>query len=227
MDYNFVFNHISERVKALPPVDAGHAFDHTWRVVQEAERLFKAEWSEKSGNHSSDSSYETELWALKFAALLHDCVPLPKNSPLRKESARLCAETAEAWLGEAGIQNPKLIELVFGAIEDHSFSSGRIPRTLVGKCLQDADRLEAIGAIGLYRCIATGVAMGAQLFDPEDPWAERRALDDKKFSVDHFFTKLLKLPATFQTKAGRLEADQRAKFLMLFVNQLKAELNSL
>ena len=84
--------------------------------------------------------------------------------------------------------------------------------------------MEALGAIGLYRVIATGVAMGAELFHEEDPWAKSRELDDRKFSVDHFFTKLLKLPETFRTTAAKVEARKRANYLQGFVDQLRAEI---
>ena len=77
--------------------------------------------------------------------------------------------------------------------------------------MQDADRLEALGVIGTFRCIATGVRFGAQFFDAADPWAVNRPLDDKRFSVDHFFTKLLKLPETFQAVEGRAEAERRVR----------------
>jgi uncharacterized protein len=116
--------------------------------------------------------------------------------------------------------------VIVDAIRDHSYSGGRIPTTLIGKALQDADRLEALGALGLYRTIATGVSMGTLLFDPEDPWAERRALDDKRFTIDHFSVKLLKLPETFQTLAAKNEAVARARYLTGFLDQLKRELES-
>jgi uncharacterized protein len=92
--------------------------------------------------------------------------------------------------------------------------------------LQDADRLEAVGALGLYRTIATGVAMGAQLIDSNDPWAEKRELNDKQYSVDHFYTKLLHLHKTFQTDAAKAEAKDRTKFLEQFLSQLKHEIGS-
>jgi uncharacterized protein len=116
------------------------------------------------------------------------------------------------------------VELVADAIIDHSFSQGKVPRTDLGKALQDADRLEALGALGIFRLISTGTKMGAHYFHPDDPWAQNRPLDDKKFSVDHFFTKLLKLPETMNTTRGKLEATKRAAFLTLFLDTLRSEL---
>ena len=99
-----------------------------------------------------------------------------------------------------------------------------MPATPLGRALQDADRLEALGAIGLLRCIATGVRMNGAWFDADDPWAEARPLDDARFSIDHFFTKLLRLPATMRTDAGRAEAERRAAFLREFLARLGDEL---
>jgi len=212
------------RVKAIPPADAGHDFSHILRVSTLTLDLFSQEVFTRFHRNSSNS----EKWACLCAALLHDCVPIAKDSPLRKKSARLASEKAREWLTE--LKWPEQVSEICEAIEDHSYSaslaSGRAPRSLLGECLQDADRLEALGAIGLYRTIATGVSMGAQLFHPEDPWAENRELDDKKYSIDHFFTKLLKLPETFRTRAAKNEATKRADYLRAFVVQLKYELKS-
>ena len=68
--------------------------------------------------------------------------------------------------------------------------------------MQDADRLDALGAIGLARCIAVGAALGRPLYEPDDPFCRARDPDDRGASVDHFYTKLLKLAGTMQTAAG-------------------------
>jgi uncharacterized protein len=74
--------------------------------------------------------------------------------------------------------------------------------------VQDADRLEALGAIGLARVFAVSGALGVALFDAEDPFADARTLDDRKFALDHFQTKLLRLPETMQTEIGRTGTPQ-------------------
>jgi uncharacterized protein len=68
--------------------------------------------------------------------------------------------------------------------------------------------------------------MGSAWFDAGDVWAERRPLDDRRFAVDHFFTKLLLLPATMCTEGGRIEAERRAAFLRAFLSQLGEELGA-
>jgi uncharacterized protein len=212
---------------AIPPADAGHDFSHIERVSKLAVRLFDEEIRIREQREMTEDEHD----AIYAAALLHDCVPVAKNSPLRKESSRLASEKAkeilDAQKSRSGDRcwSRDWVSEITEAIHDHSFSSGRSPRSLLGECLQDADRLEALGAIGLYRTIATGVSMGAKLFHPTDPWAESRELDDRSFSIDHFFTKLLKLPASFRTKAGQKEALLRAGYLQGFVEQLKKEID--
>ena len=205
-------------MRAIPPIDAGHDFSHVERVARDCVKIYSAEIQKKHQREISLSEIKDAI----VSALLHDCVPIAKDSPLRKESSRLASEKAREWLTELNWGSS--LEDIVGAVRDHSFSAGRIPQTLLGESLQDADRLEALGAIGLYRVIATGVSMGAQLFDPNDPWAEHRPLDDRNFSMDHFFTKLLRLPASFRTQAAKEEAQKRADFLMGFVEQLRKEI---
>lgn len=158
------------------------------------------------------------------AALLHDAVNLPKDSPERAQASTKSAEYARTRL--AGTFTSDAIERIADAIRDHSFSRGAVPATPLGRALQDADRLEALGAIGLLRCVSTGVRMQGEWFHGDDPWAAHRELDDTRYSVDHFYKKLLLLPATMRTEAGRAEAERRAAFLRAFLVQLGVELGN-
>jgi uncharacterized protein len=160
------------------------------------------------------------------AALLHDAVNVPKSSPERAQASARSAAAARARLPAAGFA-PDAVERIAAAIRDHSFSRGAVPEGALGRALQDADRLEALGAIGLLRCLATGERMGAAWFCAEDPWARARPLDDRRYSVDHFFAKLLRLPATMCTAAGRAEAERRAAFLRAFLVALGEEIGEL
>ena len=126
-------------------------------------------------------------------------------------------------LEAAGFDSPARSR-IHDAIRDHSFSRGAVPTGPLGRALQDADRLEALGAIGVFRNISTGARMGSAYFDAEDPWARSRPLDDKAYSVDHFFVKLLRLPATMTTDAGRDEATRRARVIIGLVDALAEEL---
>ena len=157
------------------------------------------------------------------AALLHDAVHVPKNSPERAKASERSAEFAAARLVALGFA-PDAVARIAAAVRDHSFSRGAVPESALGRALQDADRLEALGAIGLLRTISTGVRMGGEWFHPESPFAHGRDLDDTKYSVDHFFAKLLGLPETMRTGEGRVEAQRRRALLRTFLNALADEL---
>ena len=133
------------------------------------------------------------------------------------ETRRLLCEEFEQFPAEK-------IEAVCHAIAAHSFSAQIAPLTTEAKIVQDADRLEALGAIGLARVFAVSGALGVALFDAEDPLAQHRPLDDKRYALDHFQTKLLKLPQTMQTVRGKQLAQHNAQFLVEFMAKLSAEL---
>lgn len=127
------------------------------------------------------------------AALLHDFVNVPKNHPDRARASEITAETVRPLLHKAGFA-PSAVDRITTAIRQHSYSRGEKPESKMAKALQDADRLEALGAIGIMRCYSTGVVMGARYFHPEDPWARKRALDDSGFSLDHFLLNCYSYP---------------------------------
>jgi uncharacterized protein len=191
--------------------DAAHGLEHVQRVVMNARKLAAEEGA--------------RLEVVVPAAWLHDCVSVPKDSPQRASASRLAAEQALRWLGEWHYPAALLPEIAH-AIEAHSFTAAIAPRTLEAKVVQDADRLEAIGAVGLARCLMLGGAMGRPLYAAEDPFCEKRAPDDRASAVDHFYTKLLKLEGTMQTAGGRREARVRTEFLERFLAQLKREIEA-
>jgi uncharacterized protein len=159
------------------------------------------------------------------ACYFHDIVSLAKNHPDRHRSSILAAaETRRILIRDFPAFPESRLASVCHAIEAHSFSANIAPLTLEAKIVQDADRLEALGAIGLARVFAVSGALGVALFDGEDPFAERRALNDKQFALDHFQTKLLALPDTMQTERGRELARHNAGFLVNYMAKLSAEL---
>jgi uncharacterized protein len=139
---------------------------------------------------------------LTAAVILHDCVAVEKNSPQRSMASRLAASRARAILSDMGWDAAR-IDAAAHAIEAHSFSAGIAPETVEARIVQDADRLDAIGAIGIARCFYVAGRMGSGLYDPEDPQAVHRDLDDRRFALDHFGAKLFKVAGNFQTKAGQ------------------------
>ena len=119
-------------------------------------------------------------------------------------------------------QRKKLL-IISDAIRDHSFSQNKTPESIVGKILQDADRLDAIGAIGIARVFATGGSLKRPFYNIDDPFCKTRKPNDKTWTVDHFYQKLLKLESLMNTKSGKVEAKKRTKVLKEFLNQLKQE----
>jgi uncharacterized protein len=156
------------------------------------------------------------------AALLHDVINVPKNAPERAAVSERSAAWAGQRLRQLGFAEAAVV-IICEAIADHSFSRGAVPRSALGCALQDADRLEAVGAIGVLRTVSTGASIGSRYLDPADPWARARELDDHRFTVDHFFRKLLRLPRRMNTAAGRREAQRRADFMREFLRQLARE----
>jgi uncharacterized protein len=157
------------------------------------------------------------------AAWLHDCVVVSKSSPDRSKASVLAAGQAIEWLTAHDWPHGRLDEIAH-AIEAHSFSAGIVPRTLEAKVVQDADRLDALGAVGLARTLMLGGQMGREFYSPDDPLCVGRHPDDSRFTLDHLFAKLLKLEGTMQTAGGRAEAVHRTEYLRGFIDQLAGEI---
>jgi uncharacterized protein len=174
--------------------DGSHDIAHILRVFRNAMRI----QAEEGGNAR----------LLTAAVLLHDCVSVEKNSPLRAQASALAAEKASGLLKDLGWAESD-VGMVAHAITAHSFSANVPPETLEAKILQDADRLDAIGMVGAARCFYIAGRLGSGLYDPFDPMAANRPLDDKRFTIDHFETKLFKLADGFQTETGRVLARER------------------
>lgn len=191
--------------------DAAHDISHFRRVWMTAKKILENE--------------DADPLVVLSACYFHDIVSLPKNDPERSHSSRLAAQKTRQILSHDFPDfPPERYEAVAHAIEAHSFSAGIAPQTREAKIVQDADRLEALGAIGLARVFAVSGALGVALFDAQDPFAESRALDDRAYALDHFQTKLLRLPETMQTVVGRELARHNADYLIQFMAKLSAEL---
>jgi HD superfamily phosphodiesterase/phosphoglycolate phosphatase-like HAD superfamily hydrolase len=196
---------LHEVVLAGADHDPAHDMGHLYRVALWAGRLYAA------------GPRDATITDILAAALLHDIVNVPKSSPDRAKASLLCAARARELLTDAGVDGARL-ERICDAIRDHSFSRGATPNSELGKALQDADRLEALGAIGIARTFATSVRLQSVFIHPDDPWGQARELDDNAFAVDHFFTKLLTLHETFHTEPARAEGAIRARRLHDFLD---------
>lgn len=189
--------------------DGAHDMAHVQRV-----------WHTANMIHQQEGGQGDVLLA---AVLLHDCVAIEKNSPLRAQASRLSADKAQGILLSMG-WSPVKVDAVAHAIHAHSYSAGVTPMTLEAKIVQDADRLDAIGMMGVARCFYVAGRMGSALYSPDDPGAEVRALDDRQFALDHFQTKLFTLAEGFQTATGRVLAQERQANMRFFFDTMLSEI---
>ncbi|SED55009.1 HD domain-containing protein [Pseudomonas kilonensis] len=191
-----------------PSEDGAHDLSHLQRVWHNVRLLHRHEGG--------------DLLILLAATLLHDCVAVEKNSPLRAQASRLAADKASTLLSTLNWPNEK-ISAVAHAIEAHSFSANIAAITLEAKILQDADRLDSLGLLGVARTFYVAGRMGSALYDPQDPQAKSRDYDDRRFCLDHFQTKLLHLANGFQTATGQHMALTRHEKLKNFMEQFIEE----
>lgn len=191
--------------------DSAHDIAHVKRVVNNAVQISDSE------NGTSD------IMVIRAAAWLHDCVVLPKNHPDRKKASTLAAKKAGEFLSDTDFPTNN-IPAVMHAIEAHSYSAGIPPKTIEAKIVQDADRMDALGAIGIARCIQVGSSFGANLYDPKDPFCKNRLTDDKTWIVDHFYEKLFKLPDLMHTESAKKIAHDRVKYMEGFLETLRNEI---
>ncbi|EHJ9991459.1 HD domain-containing protein [Vibrio parahaemolyticus] len=192
-------------------VDAAHDIEHVKRVVKTAKQLCDEE--------------NADIAIVLPAAYLHDCFTYPKDHPNRKQSSAIAAKKAIAYL--ESIQYPQHYhDAIAHAIEAHSFSANIKPNTLEAQIVQDADRLDALGAIGVTRCIQVSTHFNAQLYNDNDMFAKERELNDKQFTVDHFQTKLFKIVDTMNTESAKLEANKRKAFMQTYLEQLHDEVTA-
>jgi uncharacterized protein len=191
--------------------DGSHDISHLQRVWHNAFAIQRVEGGDAE--------------CLAASVLLHDCVAVEKSSPLRDQASRLAAERASDILSGLGWPAAK-VALVCEAIHTHSFSAGLQPTSLEGQILQDADRLDAIGAIGIARCFYTAGRMGSSLYEASDPLAIQRAADDRAYALDHFPKKLFLLGEGFHTREGSQLAAKRMAMLKDFYTAMVEEVGN-
>ena len=175
---------------------SGHGFDHTMRVFRIATRIAQEE--------------HADLLTVQLAALLHDV-----------DDHKLSPETSEGKLRALKFLHSHNVGLektahIIRIIDTISFSANKgAPESIEGKCVQDADRLDAIGAIGIARTFAFGGSRGRAIHDPSG--------EDKTTSVQHFYDKLVLLKDRMNTAAGKEIAQQRHEYMCQFLEQFYGE----
>jgi uncharacterized protein len=191
--------------------DLAHGWDHVNRVYKLA--LFIAE-REKA-----------DRFIVALAALMHDLghtVKRTHNEHHADASVRLAGEIMEMSQIPLDMQNS-----IKNAILTHSFSRGREPETIEARVVHDADKLDALGAIGIMRWAITGTQNRTPQtapYDFDDPFAEQHPLDDRYYMLDHFFKKLFKLTNMMSTPTGRALAKQRTAFMRTYLYEFRREI---
>jgi len=204
------FKKLKEQVrKRLEKNDVAHDFEHIMRVLKNATMLAKKE--------------KANIRIITAAVLLHDIISYPKSDPRSKNSSVESAQEARKVLKKYNFSQDQ-IDIISDAIRDHSFSRGITPKTLEGKILQDADRLDALGAIGIARTFSVSGAEKRPFYNTTDPFCRKHIPDDKSWTLDHFYKKLLLVEKTMNTNAGKTEAKKRIKVMKKFLDELKKEI---
>lgn len=200
----------SEVKRILNGRDPAHDFHHIMRVYKNAEIIG---WREG-----------TNMEILLPAVLLHDLVIYPKGGVKSSKSSDESATLAENILQKYGYPLDQIDQICY-CIRVHSYSKRLVPVSLEGKILQDADRLDALGAIGIARMFSVGGSENRAFYRDDDPFCRStRELDDSQWTLDHFQTKLLRLKDLMHTKTAKKIAEQRTKFMLLFIKQLQKEI---
>ena len=177
--------------------DGSHDFGHIERVSSIAVRFAKKE-----------KANEVVCFA---AAMLHDIVNLPKGQG-SELSSKLAAERSEVLLRQMKFPE-ELLPNVCHSIHAHSFSANIEPLTIEAYVVQDADRMEALGALGLIRTFYVAGQKGSKIMHETDPRGLNREFDDRSYALDHFQVKLFKLADKMKTEAGRELATSLTDFL--------------
>jgi len=172
----------------------GHDFYHIERVVKIAKRIAKEE--------------NADLFLVELSAWLHDVGDYKLNNGIDKSE-----ELIAGFLNGLNVTR-EIISKTIEIVSQVSFSKGNVSTSLEAKIVQDADRLDAIGAVGIARCFAYGGNKQREIYNPENP---------NETSIQHFYDKLLKLKDLMNTDSARRIAAERHQFLEEFLERFYNE----
>jgi len=190
------FDRINDYVKnTLNSETTGHDYFHSVRVMNNALHISK--------------EYDVNLEIIKVAALTHDLIDKKVTSNVLLALTNLKKELDKALYSSADID--KIIEI----IQSISYSKGKTPTSLEGKIVQDADRLDALGAIGIARTFAYGGKNNRMIYNQDK--------EDNTDSLSHFYDKLLKLSLLMNTEEGKKIAKKRTKYMLSYLDVFFAE----
>ncbi|NDB63131.1 MAG: HD domain-containing protein [Nitrosopumilaceae archaeon] len=200
---------LQKEVQSRIQNDPAHDYSHILRVYKNAQKIAKHEKANSK--------------LVLAAVLLHDIIQFPKSDPRNKTASEKSAILAKKILQKHDFEESE-IAIICDAIRDHSYSRGITPKTIEGKILQDADRLDALGAIGIARTFSVGGSEKRPIYNESDPFCRIRKPDDNSWTVDHFYRKLLLLEKKMNTNTGKALAKKRTKLMMNFLSDLKQEI---
>jgi len=186
--------------------DPAHDFMHIRRVYKNAEKICKLE--------------KVDRKLVLVSVLLHDIIKKTDSDKRSKSSADLSADKAILILKKLQFSENDII-IVAEAIRNHSFTKNKISKSIEGRILQDADRLDAVG---IARVFSVSGSKKRQFYQLNDPFSKNREPNDKKWALDHFFNKLLVLEKSMNTKTGKIEAKKRTIVLKNYLDSLKKEI---
>ncbi len=192
-----------------PFEDPAHNWEHVKRVYDLALMIAAKEGADP--------------FIVGVAALLHDLGRLEEREDTRHHAER--SVISGAALLEAYGVSPAKREPILHAVRAHSYKRGVEPQSLEAAVVRDADRLDALGAVGIMRwAVSTSKRHGIRNYDLADPFAEQRTPDEHRYMLDRFFSKLLKLGEGMLTATGRVLAEQRLAFMRVYLEQFRREL---
>lgn len=196
---------------------SGHDYFHTLRVLRLAETIAQAE--QQSG--------QVDIEAVRLIALLHD-VDDRKLSQETHENL----DRARGFLRNNGADSHRT-QMILDSIRNLSFAGTgtNVPSSIEGKIVQDADRLDAMGAIGIARAFAFGGSRGREMYDPNEPPIQNMTAESyaksKGHTINHFYEKLLLLQDLMNTETGKAMAAHRHGYMEAFLEEFYGEWDGL
>lgn len=189
---------------------SGHDYWHTMRVLNNAKLIAKNE--------------NADLFTVQLSALLHDVDDIKLSPKTHKNK-----DNAVGFMKKHSLSD-EIIDRVCKIIDEISFSGkSTVPTSIEGKCVQDADRLDAIGAIGIARAFAYGGSRNRQMYNPNIPpkleMTKEEYRNSNSTTINHFYEKLFKLKNLMNTKTAMEIAKNRHLFMEEFIDQFKNEWN--
>lgn len=214
MNKRQIIKNTEKYVKAEMGVEgSGHDWWHVYRVWKTAIHIGKKE--------------KVDMFVVELGALLHDIADFKFNDGDDTAGARVSRD----WLEKQRVDE-EIIKHVCDIVKGVSFKGAKVKseiKTKEGMVVQDADRLDAIGAIGIARTFAYGGATGTEIYNPEIRAVKHKSFEEyknaKSTSINHFYEKLLLLKDLMNTKTGKKMAQGRHKFLEQYLDRFIGEWN--